>query len=167
MNELDEEFGTMEKLEAHRKGVLHRAFSIFIFDSEGRLLLQERALDKYHSGGLWTNTCCSHPRPGEELETAANRRLMEEMGMAADLVERFHFTYRAELENGLIEHELDHVFFGLAKGTPRPDASEVRSSRYVSIATLQAEIEADPAQFTPWLKYCMPLLISELASERA
>ncbi|HNK86555.1 MAG TPA: isopentenyl-diphosphate Delta-isomerase, partial [Flavobacteriales bacterium] len=112
VNERDEVIGRMEKLEAHRVGALHRAFSIFIFNREGRLLLQQRADGKYHSPGLWTNSCCGHPRPGEPTMKAAQRRLHEELGIRCELTEEFTFSYRAEFGNGLIEHELDHVFFG-------------------------------------------------------
>lgn len=112
VNEKDEPIGTMEKLEAHQKGALHRAFSVFLFNPKGELLLQRRALHKYHSAGLWTNTCCSHPRPGEETSAAAHRRLKEEMGMEADLRFMTSFQYRSEFENGLTEHEFDHVFIG-------------------------------------------------------
>lgn len=156
VNERDEELGTMEKLEAHRQGVLHRAFSVFLWDDQGRLLLQRRALDKYHSGGLWTNTCCSHPRPGEAVMTAAQRRVREEMGITATLEHRFSFVYRAAFGNGLTEHELDHVLFGRNTGTPEPDPSEVMDWRYVDIATLDAELRATPDRFTVWLVECWP-----------
>ena len=113
VNERDEPLGSMEKMEAHRKGALHRAFSVFIFNSRGEMLLQQRALKKYHSGGLWTNACCSHPRPGETNEAAALRRLREEMGFDTSLQQIFSFTYRASFNNGLTEHEYDHVFAGI------------------------------------------------------
>lgn len=154
VNELDQELGTMEKLEAHRHGVLHRAFSVFLWDSEGCLLLQRRALDKYHSAGLWTNTCCSHPRPGEALEVAALRRLQEEMGVACPIEHRFSFVYRAAFTNGLTEHELDHVFFGRFDGTPQPDRTEVMDWRYVDIAALDVELSTHPERFTVWLREC-------------
>lgn len=112
VNELDQETGLMEKMEAHEKGLLHRAFSVFIMNDQGDMLLQQRALDKYHSGGLWTNACCSHPLPGEAVEAAAHRRLSEEMGFDCPLRELFQFTYRTEFDNGLIEHEYDHVWTG-------------------------------------------------------
>ena len=118
VNEDDQSTGWMEKMEAHRKGVLHRAFSVFIFNDNGEMLIHRRALDKYHSGGLWTNACCSHPREGETTEESAHRRLMEEMGFDCDIQEQFSFIYRAELDNDLIEHELDHVFFGRFNGKP-------------------------------------------------
>src|SRR4249919_2599143 len=109
VNEQNEAIGTMEKMEAHRKALLHRAFSVFIFNSKGEMLLQQRALNKYHSGGLWTNACCSHPRPGELIEDAATRRLKEELGFETPLKKIFQFTYQASFDNGLTEHEFDHV----------------------------------------------------------
>ncbi|HRH69838.1 MAG TPA: isopentenyl-diphosphate Delta-isomerase [Flavobacteriales bacterium] len=167
VNEQDEVLGTMEKLEAHRTGALHRAFSVFLFDDEGRLLLQQRAASKYHSALLWTNTCCSHPRLDESLEMAAKRRLAEEMGMDADLEHRFSFIYNATFENGLQEHELDHVFFGRASGPPQPDPSEVNAWRFVGIDVLRTEMERSPAQFTAWLHHCWPMLMAALVAERA
>src|SRR5688572_13811853 len=110
VNEQDEVIGTMEKITAHRKAILHRAFSVFIFNSKGEMLLQQRAFNKYHSGGLWTNACCSHPAPGEHTADAAGRRLQEEMGFSASIQKIFEFTYFSEFENGLTEHEFDHVF---------------------------------------------------------
>lgn len=161
MNELvilvdkeDKPIGEMEKMEAHRKGALHRAFSIFIFNSRGELLLQRRALDKYHSGGLWTNTCCSHPRPNEKTINAAQRRLMEEMGMTCDLSYQFHFLYKAEFENGLIEHELDHVFFGTSDVTPQLNLDEVESYEYKSLSDIKNDLALKPEKYTPWFKIC-------------
>src|SRR3954470_13284590 len=116
VNEKDQAIGTMEKMEAHRKGVLHRAFSVFIFDRHGKMLLQQRAFHKYHSGGLWTNACCSHPLPGEDIESAAHRRLYEEMGFQTPLKKIFDFTYKADFRNGLTEYEFDHVFTGYYEG---------------------------------------------------
>ena len=115
--------GTMEKMEAHEKAILHRAFSVFIFNAKGELLLQQRATDKYHSGGLWTNSCCSHPRPGEDTLRAAYRRLREEMGFETELQKVFDFVYKASFENGLTEYEFDHVFVGEYDGIIEPDAS--------------------------------------------
>lgn len=167
VNERDEALGTMEKLEAHHKGELHRAFSIFLFDGEGRLLMQQRAANKYHSALLWTNTCCSHPRPGEPLEMAAQRRLQEEMGIGTDLHHRFSFIYKAAFGNGLQEHELDHVFFGRTNDTPAPDPHEVYDWRFVEMAALQVEMERAPEQFTAWLHHCWPMLVEALRIERA
>ncbi|QXV63782.1 isopentenyl-diphosphate Delta-isomerase [Mucilaginibacter sp. 21P] len=146
--------GTMEKLAAHREGVLHRAFSIFIFNSKGQLLLQQRAFEKYHSGGLWTNTCCSHPRPYEGTADAAHRRLMEEMGMRCDLKEHFQFTYRHEFLNGLIEYEYDHVFIGHSDQMPVPDPMEVADYKYVDPGELALALNNHPATYTPWLIIC-------------
>ncbi|GAA3961265.1 isopentenyl-diphosphate Delta-isomerase [Pedobacter ginsengiterrae] len=151
--------GLMEKIEAHEKGLLHRAFSVFIFNSKNELLLQQRAKSKYHSGGLWTNTCCSHPRWGEENIEAAKRRLYEEMGMNCDLSYGFHFTYMAEFSDGLIEHELDHVFFGLSDELPKINTEEVEAYKYVDLEKLRLNIIDKPEQYTPWLKICLERVI--------
>lgn len=154
--------GLMEKMEAHEKGILHRAFSVFIFNSNNELLLQQRAIHKYHSGGLWTNTCCSHPRIEENNFDAANRRLQEEMGMVCDLQYLFNFTYRADFEDGLTEHELDHVFFGLSDKLPLINRSEVESYRYVDLNSLKTDIELHPELYTAWLKICLEKVMSHL-----
>lgn len=150
VDEQDNAIGTMEKQQAHVEGVLHRAFSIFIFNSEKKLLLQKRASSKYHCGGLWTNTCCSHPREKETILDAANRRLREEMGMQCELKPIFSFVYKAEFENGLTEHEFDHVFFGQSNQTPELNLEEVEGYRYIGLEDLQVEIKEDPQKFTPW-----------------
>jgi len=155
VDEQDNAIGTMEKQQAHVEGVLHRAFSIFIFNSEKKLLLQKRASSKYHCGGLWTNTCCSHPRENETVLEAANRRLNEEMGMSCDLQSIFSFVYKAEFENGLTEHEFDHVFFGQSNQTPTLNLEEVEDFRYVGMEELQTEIKENPAHFTPWFLIAM------------
>ncbi|PWK79254.1 isopentenyl-diphosphate delta-isomerase [Mucilaginibacter oryzae] len=147
--------GAMEKMEAHRSGTLHRAFSVFIFNSKGRLLLQQRALDKYHSAGLWTNTCCSHPRFGESTPDAAHRRLREEMGVDCELTELFAFSYRHEFDNGLIENEYDHVFLGITDDLPLPDPAEVACFRYLSVDELALELSERPDEFTAWFKICV------------
>ncbi len=154
VNERDEEIGTMEKMEAHRQGALHRAFSIFLFDHSGRTLLQQRAEGKYHSPGLWSNACCSHPRPGEALTSATSRRLREELGIACDLTERFTFVYQASFENDLYEHEFDHVFFGGFEGDLHPNPAEVDALRWILPEVLDAEILAGPERFTLWLLIC-------------
>jgi isopentenyl-diphosphate delta-isomerase len=151
--------GTMDKMAAHQVGVLHRAFSVFIFNSDGQLLLQQRAFDKYHSGGLWTNTCCSHPRLGENTLDAANRRLSEEMGMSAELTELFQFSYRHEFENGLIEHEYDHVLIGTSDQIPETNPMEVAAFRYVDTEALIMEINEQPEEFTAWFKICLHQVI--------
>ncbi len=161
----DLQVGQMEKMEAHQKGLLHRAFSVFIFNSKNELLLQQRAFDKYHSGGLWTNTCCSHPRIGESNLDGANRRLMEEMGMQADLKWVFDFTYRAEFESGLVEHELDHVFFGQSDLLPVINRNEVETFKYVSLEALKDELQVNPDDYTPWLKICLEKVMEHFTSE--
>ena len=152
VNEADAEIGLMSKQEAHEKGVLHRAFSVFIFNSRGEILLQQRASSKYHSPGLWSNTCCSHPRKGEQVSDAAARRLKEEMGMNCDLKHAFHFIYRAELDNSLIEHELDHVFFGFTDTLPQINEQEVQAWKYMTADSLIQDIHSNPERYTAWLK---------------
>ncbi len=162
VDENDNPIGTMEKLEAHQKGVLHRAFSVFIFNSKGEMLIHQRALGKYHSGGLWTNTCCSHPRPHEDTEAAANRRLSEEMGMQAPLKHSFSFVYKSAFVNNLTEHEFDHVFTGTTDAAPVPNPSEVMDWRYVTLKLLDREIENNPEQFTTWFRICYPKVRNSL-----
>jgi isopentenyl-diphosphate Delta-isomerase len=152
VDELDNPIGLMEKLEAHEKALLHRALSVLIFNSKNEFLLQQRSDNKYHSPGLWTNTCCSHPRAGETVEEAAERRLKEEMGMSCQTQKVFHFTYKAEFENGLTEHELDHVFLGKTDSLPVLNPDEAKSYRYLDLESLISEIESHPENFTPWFK---------------
>jgi isopentenyl-diphosphate Delta-isomerase len=152
VDENDNETGVMEKMEAHEKAVLHRAVSVFIFNSKGEWLLQQRAFEKYHSGGLWTNTCCSHPFPGEKTIEAATRRLTEEMGLTSSLKEIFSFKYFAHLENGLSEHELDHVFVGFTDSEPLVNDVEAEDWRYLSTEKLELEMKAFPQNFTVWFK---------------
>ena len=154
VDEHDNELGVMEKMEAHEKGVLHRAFSVFVFNQNDELMLQRRAFHKYHSGGLWTNTCCSHPRPHEVVMAAGNRRLQEEMGMTAPLEEAFTFVYRADLDNSLTEHELDHVLVGRTDTQPVINREEVESWKYMSLQDVRAAIDRTPAAFTEWFKIC-------------
>ncbi|MDE3250339.1 MAG: isopentenyl-diphosphate Delta-isomerase [Bacteroidota bacterium] len=158
VNENDEPVGTMEKMEAHRRALLHRAFSVFIFNSRGELLLQQRAKEKYHSAGLWTNACCSHPRPGEDTVAAASRRLREEMGFSAAITEIFSFTYRSEFDNGLTEYEFDHVFAGVYDGPIHPDPNEVAAYRYQSMGDVRMALDKEPSQFTTWFNIAFPLL---------
>ena len=148
----DKSIGTMEKLEAHQKGVLHRAFSVFLFNNEGELLLQKRSSNKYHSANLWTNTCCSHPAPGEHLTTEAQNRLLDEMGITTSLRALFSFTYKTEFDNGLIEHELDHVLIGKFNTSPLPNPSEVSDWKYASEKEISEEINCYPEQYTFWFK---------------
>lgn len=152
VDEQDRVVGTVEKLMAHQKGYLHRAFSVFIVDNKGCMLLQQRALDKYHSAGLWTNACCSHPVPGESIEAAAQRRLKEEMGFQCPLHKLFAFTYCSHLENGLIEHEYDHVLLGSYKYVIRPDPAEVRDFCYWPIKEIFLALNQKPALFTSWFQ---------------
>ena len=156
VNNADEAIGTMEKMEAHRKGVLHRAFSVFIFNSKNEMLLQQRADDKYHSAGLWTNACCSHPAPGEETKKAASRRLEEEMGFSVPLEEIFSFTYRSSFPNGLTEHEYDHVFAGRYDGPVVPDATEVKNFAFRSIDEIQRLLSREQENFTAWFVIAFP-----------
>ncbi len=156
VNEQDEPVGTMEKLEAHQKGLLHRAFSVFIVNSAGEMLLQQRAQDKYHSGGLWTNTCCSHPLPGEDTLAASHRRLVEEMGFDCELKEVFSFTYRAEFDNGLTEHEFDHVLIGQYDGEIQPDSTEVMNYKFASPDEIRFLLLTEPETFTHWFHIAFP-----------
>ena len=151
----DSQVGVMEKLQAHKEGRLHRAISVFIFNSKGEMLLQQRASGKYHSANLWTNSCCSHPRPGETSKNAAVRRLREEMGMACELTEAFSFVYKAHLDHDLTEHEFDHVFKGVTDDRPEPDASEVAAWKYIALPALEADIHTHPENYTEWFKICL------------
>jgi len=151
----DNPISIMGKLEAHQKGLLHRAISVFIFNSEGKMLLQRRALHKYHTPGLWSNTACSHPRVGEVTIESAKRRLKEEMGIQADLFFSFSFIYKAPFKNGLIEHELDHVYMGFSDEKPLFNPSEVCEYKYLSTKDLLKELKNHPDSFTPWFKICV------------
>jgi isopentenyl-diphosphate delta-isomerase len=152
VNEQDQQIGIMEKMAAHIVPRLHRAFSIFIFNSKGELLLQQRALTKYHSPGLWTNTCCSHPKNGETLEQATARRLMEEMGMRCEMHEVFTFIYKAPVGLGLTEHEFDHVWFGHCDDTPVINTEEVAAFKYMSLDDIAEDLQARPELYTEWFK---------------
>jgi isopentenyl-diphosphate delta-isomerase len=152
VDEQDNEIGIMEKMEAHQKGVLHRAFSVLIFNSKGEWLIQKRADSKYHSAGLWTNTCCSHPRLGEPIEVAAQRRLKEEMGIDVTPVLSHKFIYQASLGNGLTEHELDYVLIGQFDGIPNINHNEVSDWKFIPEQTLKSDIITEPDTFTHWFK---------------
>ena len=155
------EIGTEEKLKAHREGKLHRAFSIFIFNRLGELLLQKRSKTKYHSGGLWTNTCCSHPRLGESDYCAARRRLNEEMGFDCELTELFSFIYHAELENSLFEHELDFVFVGRYDGQPVPNPDEVDDWKWMDVEKLRREVRENPERYTYWFRLILNRVLEQ------
>jgi isopentenyl-diphosphate delta-isomerase len=148
----DRQIGLMEKQAAHIEPHLHRAFSIFLFNSKGELLMQQRALSKYHSPGLWTNTCCSHPRSGETLEEATSRRLMEEMGMTCPMHEVYTFIYKAPVGQGLTEHEFDHVFIGQSDAIPNINTEEVASWKYMRLDDLKKDLELYPELYTEWFK---------------
>ena len=148
----DFQLGLMPKLEAHRKGVLHRAFSVFVFNSSKLLLMQKRSSLKYHSPGLWTNTCCSHQRDGESTVDAAKRRLNEEMGLNVDLKETFSFIYKANLENGLIEHEFDHVLVGFTDFNPKINTNEVEDWKWIDLSLLELDLDKNPNIYTEWFK---------------
>ncbi len=164
VDEQDRPTGTMEKMEVHQKAILHRAFSVFIFNDKGEMLLQKRAGKKYHSGGLWTNTCCSHPQPGEDTMEAANKRLQEEMGFSTPLKKAFTFLYKAPFENGLTEHEYDHVFIGNFTGLINPDPDEVEDYCYQSLEELKQSMQTQPGHFTEWFKIALPKLEAWLSS---
>ncbi len=150
VDDADTQIGTQEKMKAHEQANLHRAFSVFIFNSKGEMLLQQRAKDKYHSGGLWTNACCSHPRPGEETIGAAHRRLQEEMGFDCELEEAFHFIYKTDFDHGLTEHELDHVFIGQYENSITPNPNEVEDYKWINVENLKKEMKENPVIFTSW-----------------
>lgn len=158
----DRALGTAEKLDAHRRGLLHRAFSVFAFDAAGRLILQRRAAGKYHGAGLWTNACCSHPGPGEPVAAAASRRLREEMGFSAELRPAFAFLYRAEVGGGLVENEYDHVLLGRCDARPEPDPAEVDEWRAEAPDALLADVARAPQRYTVWFR----LALAELRARR-
>jgi isopentenyl-diphosphate delta-isomerase len=152
VDKLDNAIGTMEKMEAHHRGALHRAFSVLLFNDEGKILLQKRSRNKYHSGGLWTNACCSHPQPGESMEDATRRRLREEMGIDVQTRFAYKFIYKTELEQELIEHEYDHVFIGKFNGEPLINKEEVEDWKFADLAWLRKDINEHPNQYTYWFK---------------
>ncbi len=159
VDEYNKVLGSLEKMEAHQKALLHRAFSVFVYNSQEEWLLQRRASTKYHSAGLWTNTCCSHPKPGEETHTAATRRLKEEMGFETPLEEIFQFTYKAGFDNGLTEHEFDHVFVGQYEGKISPDPIEVMEHEYWPMEKIRQHLESNPEAFTVWFRIAFPKIL--------
>jgi len=157
----DNQIGTEEKIKAHKDGKLHRAFSVFVYNSEGKMLIQKRALSKYHCPGLWSNTCCSHPRVGETIMEAAHRRLKEELGFDCDLKEVFTFTYKVAFDNGLTEHEFDHVLTGKFDGTPVLNKEEVADYKWVDVQELKTDIKNNPDNYTYWLKVALDKIESK------
>lgn len=160
-----QEIGVAEKIQAHREGKLHRAFSVFVFNALGELLLQKRAQSKYHSGGLWSNTCCSHPRPEELTEEAAHRRLKEEVGFDCGLHEIFSFTYKVKCDNDLTEHEFDHVFLGTFEGEPTPSPQEVDEWKWIDLAELRQDVREHPERYTYWLRISLDEIVSHFEQE--
>jgi isopentenyl-diphosphate Delta-isomerase len=156
VNEQDEELGVMDKMEAHRQGLLHRAFSIFIFNEKGEMLLQQRASSKYHSAGKWSNACCSHPRPGEDISEAASRRLREELGFTSALKKIFQFTYKVQFDNGLFENEVDHVFTGQYNGEIKPNLAEVQNFSFKTLKEIKQSMENNPSIYTEWFLLAFP-----------
>lgn len=159
VDEYDNVIEPIEKIDAHRKGVLHRAFSIFIFNSNNQLLLQKRNQSKYHSGGLWTNSCCGHPKYNEILEDAVHRRLKEEMGFNCELTEKLSFIYKANLENNLIENEFDHVFIGKYDGEIVPNVDEVEDFKWINIDEVKLDVVNNPHKYTYWFKYIIDRVV--------
>ena len=164
VNAQDEPIGLMPKMEAHEKALLHRAFSVFIFNAKGELMLQQRAQHKYHSPGLWTNTCCSHQRDGETNLAAGARRLQEEMGFVVPLKELFSFIYKAPFDNGLTEHELDHVMVGYTETDPRINEDEVAAWKWMSMNDIAAEMNEQPERYTEWFKIIFDRVYTYLKS---
>ena len=156
VDEKDNAVGACEKIEAHRKGILHRAFSVFIFNSKGEMLLQQRAIGKYHSGGLWTNACCSHPAPGEETIVAAKRRAQEELGFDVSIEKIFDFVYKTDFDNGLTEYEFDHVFVGQYDGKINFNKEEIMDICYKSIKEISQSLKTHPSEYTAWFHLAFP-----------
>ncbi|HPD96301.1 MAG: isopentenyl-diphosphate Delta-isomerase [Bacteroidales bacterium] len=164
VDENDREVGYAEKLAVHQKGLLHRAFSVLVFNSKGEMLIHKRALSKYHSPGLWTNACCSHLPKGETMKEAIHSRLTFEMGIDCDLQLAFTFHYKVEFEQGLTENELDWVFFGLSDSVPKPNSDEVDSWRYMNVSELSTDIRLNPKNYTYWFKHIMTSYFSQIDS---
>ena len=166
VDENDIPIGKMEKIEAHEKGLLHRAFSVFIFNDKDELLLQQRALTKYHTPGLWTNTCCSHQKEGESNTAAGQRRLEEEMGFSVALSEIMSFTYKAPFSNGLTEHEFDHILIGHYNEEPKPNPDEVHDWKWEQLENIKIDIEANPDQYTEWFKIIFDKYLTNIKNKK-
>jgi isopentenyl-diphosphate Delta-isomerase len=160
VDENDCELGSLDKMEVHKQGRLHRAFSVFIFNRAGKLLLQQRSDEKYHSAGLWTNTCCSHPNFGEDTHAAVNRRLYEEMRMRVSTRFAFTFIYKTYFDNGLTEHELDHVYIGVSDELPAPPKSEAKDWKYMSVEEISVSLKEHPELYTEWFKICFRQVVT-------
>jgi isopentenyl-diphosphate delta-isomerase len=167
VNEQDEQLGVMEKMAAHHEGVLHRAISVFILNNKNELLLQQRAVGKYHSGGLWTNTCCSHPLPAESTLAAAHRRLQEEMGFDTDLQAIFTLRYKADVGNGLTENEYDHIFIGYYNNMPLLNPEEAMAFQYLPVQEIAQWLQEKPEDFTAWFHLAFPMFVDYLQQVRA
>ncbi len=154
----DMQVGVGEKLDTHRKGILHRAFSVFIFNSKGEMMLQKRAVTKYHGGGLWTNACCGHPRPGEDLMAAMKRRLKEEMGFECKLEKMFDYIYKVDLDKGMMEHEFLHVYKGVFDGVPKLNPEEADDWKWMSLQDVKSDVKNNPDMYTPWFKLSLERL---------
>jgi isopentenyl-diphosphate delta-isomerase len=161
VNQEDKKIGKEEKIKAHKKGKLHRAFSIFIFNKKGEILLQKRSQRKYHSGGLWSNACCSHPRPGKKILAEAKRRLKEEMGIETKLKKIFKIHYRIDVGN-LVENEIDHVFVGYFEGDPKINKNEVESFRWENLKKVREDLNKNPENYTAWFKIILPKLVKKV-----
>ncbi|MDT0648070.1 isopentenyl-diphosphate Delta-isomerase [Zunongwangia sp. F260] len=164
VNEKDEQVGLMEKIEAHEKALLHRAFSVFVFNEKGETMIQQRALSKYHSPGLWTNTCCSHQREGETNIQAGKRRLQEEMGFSTDLKDTISFIYKAPFDNGLTEHEFDHILVGKFEGEPDLNPDEVADWKWISLEDVEKDMKQNPEIYTEWFKIIFDKYYSHIKS---
>lgn len=165
VDENDHVVGAMEKMEAHQKGLLHRAFSVFIFNNKGEMLLQQRSIHKYHSAQLWSNACCSHPVPGESILNAAHRRLQEEMGFDTALTTAFSFVYKTSFDNGLVEYEFDHVLIGYYDGDIKPDSHEVNDYCFMKMEAVKESLEHHQHKYTYWFTQVFPKLEHYLASK--
>lgn len=167
VDENDNPIGKMEKIEAHEKGLLHRAFSVFIYNDKKELLLQQRALTKYHTPGLWTNTCCSHQKVGETNIEAGQRRLQEEMGFSVALEDVMSFTYKAPFDNGLTEHEFDHILVGYYNDKPKPNPDEVNAWKWESLDNIQKDIQLNPKKYTEWFKIIFDKYLTNIAQKKS